>query len=174
VLVMSLIEGDVLWAVRPDHLADEDPPVQIWCGGEPDVAPWHHWTPTTSQFALQHLIGYLHPADGGWLLINDIPRSDELIEELRGAGRSSIDLDGKLLVEDDDLIVLAGKSLWSDEGQSGFDVQAAIGPSRIGSIPGYLVDLAHYPGIAGTGGAFLELRNPGPVRRCESCGQVHG
>jgi hypothetical protein len=159
VLLMQDVEGTVRWAVRPEHLPDQDPPVQMWFDGEPGASPWHRWTPTASQFALQHLIAYLRPAAGGWLLINDIPRSDELIERLKSAGRSSIDLDGQLLIEDDDLIVMAGKSLWSDQGASGIDVEVKIGPSRAGSIPAPLADLTRYPGWAGSNGAFLELRS---------------
>lgn len=130
VLLMQDVEGTVLWAVRPDHLAEDDPPVQEWWDGEPDASPWHDWTPTTSQFALQHLIAYLRPAGGSELHLGDVPWSADLIERLRTAGRSSVDLGGHLLVEDDDLILLAGRSLWSDPGQAGIDIQATLGPSR--------------------------------------------
>lgn len=95
---------------------------------------WRRHSPTTSQFALQHLIAYLHPAAGGFTV--DLPVSPELAELLRGTGRTSINLGDQVLIEDNDLIIMAGKSLWAPEEETDITVQVEIGASRAGSIPG--------------------------------------
>lgn len=155
VTLLTLIEGDVCWGVHPEHLADEDPPVDTW-HLDPTGRRSPRWlrqhTPTTSQFALQHLIGYLHAAGGG--LNVSLPPSQQLIEQLRSIGRTSTDLDGQVLIEDDDLVILAGKSLWAPEEETDITIQAEIGASRTGSIPQLLVDLARSSGGM-SHGAFI-------------------
>jgi hypothetical protein len=154
VTLLTLSEGDVCWGVHHKHLASEDPPVDTWLLDPRSKRP-PRWlarhTPTTSQFALQHLIAYLHATGGGFNVT--VPPSPGLIERLRNTGQTSIDLDGQLLVEDDDLIILAGTSLWTPDEDTGTTVTAQIGPSRVSSIPEILVDLARNPGIAH--GAFI-------------------
>lgn len=52
------------WSVRHEYLAGEDPPVDTWhldLSGSRSPRWLRRHTPTTSQFALQQLIGYLHP-----------------------------------------------------------------------------------------------------------------
>lgn len=78
-----------------------------------------------------------------------MPPSAELVGRLRGIGQASIDLGGQVLIEDDDLIVMVGKSLWTPDKDTDITVQVEIGASRAGSIPPLLVDLAR-----GTGGGF--------------------
>ena len=58
-----------------------------------------------------------------------LPPSPRLIERLRGIGRTSIDLDSQVLIEDDNLVILAGKSPWFRE-ETGITIQAEIGASR--------------------------------------------
>lgn len=161
VTLLTLSEGDVLWGVRRGHLADEDPPVDAWRLAD-DGQSWDWWyqhTPTTSQFALQHLIGYLNGAGGFHV---DVPPSAGLAEQLRSTGQTSIKLGDQVLIEDDDLIVLAGKSPWAvDElaEETNITVEVKIGPGRIGSIPPLLVDLARrIPRVGGMHyGAFSSL-----------------
>jgi hypothetical protein len=43
-------------------------------------------------------------------------------------------LGGRVLIEDDDLVVLAGTSPWTPE-ETDITIQAEIGVSRAGSIP---------------------------------------
>jgi hypothetical protein len=147
VTLLTLCEGDVCWGIPREHLADEDPPVDNWLldptGGRPPRW-WRRHTPTTSQFALQHLIGYLHPAAGGFTV--HLPPSPELVERLRSLGRTSIDLGGQVLIEDDDLVIMAGKSLWTPDEETDITVEVQIGASRIDSIPQLLVDLARRGG----------------------------
>ena len=157
--LLTLGEGDVCWAVHEQYLGREDPPVDLWRPARMGVRRWEwwrEWTPTTSQFALQHLIAYLHPAAGGFH--TDVPPSHELDGRLRNAGRTSVDLGGQVLIEDDDLVILAGKSLWSEADETGITIQAAIGPARTASIPQVLVELARRGGGM-YHGAFLDLRN---------------
>jgi hypothetical protein len=159
VTLLTLVEGDVCWGVRQEHLAGEDPPVDTWLLDPISRRPprWlRRHTPTTSQFALQHLIGYLHAAGGGFNV--SLPPSPELLERLRSIGRTSVDLDGQILIEDDDLVILAGKSLWTPEEETDITVQAEIGASRTGSIPQLLVDLARNGGGM-SHGAFIGLRH---------------
>jgi hypothetical protein len=158
VTLLTLIEGDVRWGVRQDHLADEDPPVDTWLvdpSGRQPPRWWRQHTPTTSQFALKHLIGYLHGAGGGFNM--SMPPSPELIERLRSIGRTSTELGGQLLIEDDDLVILAGKSPWAPEEETGIIVEAEIGATRINSIPQLLIDLARNGGGM-SHGAFTSLR----------------
>lgn len=158
--LLTLMEGDVCWGVQPEHLAGEDPPVDNWLldpSGRRSPRWWRRHTPTTSQFALQHLICYLHPAAGGFTL--HLPPSPRLIEQLRSIGQTSIDLDGQVLIEDDDLIIMAGKSLWTPEEETGITIAVQIGASRIGSIPPLLADLARRGGGM-YHGTFIGLRHP--------------
>jgi hypothetical protein len=147
VTLLTLIEGDVCWGIPREHLADEDPPVDSWLLDPSSRRPprwWRRHTPTTSQFALQHLIAHLHPAAGGFTV--NLPPSPELAERLRSIGRTSIDLGDQVLIEDDDLVIMAGKSLWTPEEETDITVQVEIGASRAGSIPQLLVDLARRGG----------------------------
>ncbi len=159
VTLLTLIEQDVCWGVPREHLAGEDPPVDTWLldpSGRRYPRWWRRHTPTTSQFALQHLIAYLHPAAGGFTV--SLPHSPELAERLRSIGRTSIDLGDQILIEDNDLVIMAGKSLWTPEEETDITVQVEIGASRTGSIPQLLVDLA----CRGGGmyhGAFIGLRH---------------
>jgi hypothetical protein len=159
VTLLTLIEGDVCWGVRHEYLAGEDPPVDTW-HLDPSGSRSPRWlrrhTPTTSQFALQQLIGYLHPAAGGFTV--SLPPSPGLIERLRGIGRTSIDLDSQVLIEDDDLVILAGKSPWVPEEETGITIQAEIGASRTDSIPQLLIDLARTGGGM-SHGTFTGLRH---------------
>src|SRR5262249_2771332 len=116
---------------------------------------WRQHTPTTSQFALKHLIGYLHGAGGGFSV--SMPPSPELIQQLQSIGRTSTELGGQLLIEDDDLVILAGKSPWVPEEETDIIVEAEIGASRTGSIPQLLIDLARNSGGM-FHGAFTGLR----------------
>jgi hypothetical protein len=148
VTLLTLNEGDVRWGVPREHLVGEDPPVDTWLLDPGTRRPprwWRRHTPTISQFALQHLIAYLHPAGGGFTV--SLPASAAgIIERLRGAGRTSIDLGGQLLIEDDDLVIMVGRSLWTADAETDITVQVEVGPSRIGSIPQAVVDLAHRGG----------------------------
>lgn len=159
VTLLTLREGDVCWGVRQEHLADEDPPVDAWLldpGSRRSPRWWRRHTPATSQFALQHLIAYLH-ADGGGFNVS-LPPSPELAERLGNIGRTSIDLGGQILIEDNDLVIMAGKSLWTPDEETDITVEAEIGASRIGSIPHLLVDLARSGGGM-SHGAFTGLRH---------------
>lgn len=158
VLLMEDLEGAVRWGVGRQHLSEDDPPVRCCLDSGPTASSWEPWTPTTSQFALQHVIAYLQPAGGGMLLVNDVPSSPELLARLRDAGRTAIDLGGELLIEDDDLVVLAGKSLWSATEEPAIDISVTIGPGRAESIPDVLVELARRERWAGSNGEFLDLR----------------
>jgi hypothetical protein len=157
--LLTLVERDVRWGVRQEHLAGEDPPVDTWLvdpdGREPPRW-WRRHTPTTSQFALKHLIGYLHAAGGGFNVA--LPPSAELIEQLRSIGRTSTDLGDQVLVEDEDLVILAGKSPWLPEEETDITVEAEIGATRIDSIPPLLIDLARSGGGM-SHGAFVGLRH---------------
>lgn len=147
VTLLTLCEGDVCWGVRQEHLTSEDPPVDAWLldpRGRRSPRWWRRHTPTTSLFALQHLIAYLHAAGGGFNVSQ--PPSPELAERLRSIGRTSIDLGGQILIEDNDLIVTVGKSLWTPDEETDITVQVEIGASRAGSIPQLLVDLARRGG----------------------------
>lgn len=158
VTLLTLAEGDVCWGVHEKHLGREDPPVDAWHPARTGSRSWDWWrrhTPTTSQFALQHLIGYLHAAGGGFIV--SVPPSPELVQRLRGIGRTSIELGGQILIEDDDLIVLAGKSLWTPDDDTNITVEAEIGASRIGSVPQLLADLASHDGGGMFHGAFADL-----------------
>ncbi len=157
VTLLTLFEGDACWGVQQRYMAGDDPPVDLWLPARIGSRSWAWWrrhTPTTSQFALQHLIGYLHPAGGGFDM--KLPPSPELVERLRSTGRTSIELGGQVLIEDDDLVVLAGKSLWTPDEETDIAVQAEIGASRAGSIPQLLVDLARRGGGM-FHGAFTDL-----------------
>jgi len=157
VTLLTLIEGDVCWGVPREHLSGEDPPVDNWLLDPANRRPprwWRRHTPTTSQFALQHLIEGLHPAGGGFT-VNLPPSSAEIVERLRSIGQTSIDLGGQVLIEDDDLVILAGKSLWTPDEETDITVQVEIGASRIDSIPQPLIDLAHRGGGM-YHGAFIE------------------
>lgn len=87
-----------------------------------------------------------------------LPPSPGLIERLRGIGRTSINLDSQVLIEDDDLVILAGKSPWVPEEETDITIQAEIGASRTGSIPQLLIDLARRGGGM-SHGAFIDLRH---------------
>ena len=157
ITLLTLLEGDVCWGVHQTYLGREDPPVDLWRLARIGHS-WEWWrqhTATTSQFALQYLIAYLHPAAGGGFTTT-VPPSSELFGQLRSIGRTSINLGGQVLIEDDDLVVFAGKSLWPG-GETGITVQAAIGASRVSSIPQLLVDLARRGGWSH--GAFTDLRH---------------
>jgi hypothetical protein len=149
----------VCWGVRQEHLTDEDPPVDAWIldpASRQSPRWWRQHTPATSQFALQHLIAYLHSAGGG--LTVSLPPSPELIERLRSIGRTSTDLGSQILIEDDDLIIMAGRSPWTPDEETDITVEAEIGASRIDSIPQLLVDLARSGGGM-SHGAFTGLRH---------------
>jgi hypothetical protein len=159
VTLLTLSEGDVCWGVRHEHLADEDPPVDSWLldpSGRRPPRWWRYQAPTTSQFALKHLIGYLHAAGGGFNV--NLPPSSELIERLRSIGQTSIDLGSQILIGDDDLVILVGKSPWTPDEGTDIAVEAEIGASRTDSIPQLLVDLARSNG-GGFHGAFIGLRH---------------
>jgi hypothetical protein len=159
VTLLTLCEGDVCWGVRQEHLTSEDPPVDAWLldpRGRRSPRWWRRHTPTTSLFALQHLIAYLHAAGGGFNVSQ--PPSPELAERLRSIGRTSIDLGGQILIEDNDLIATVGKSLWTPDEETEITVEAEIGPSRIDSIPQLLIDLARSGGGM-SHGAFIGLRH---------------
>ncbi len=158
ITLLTLLEGDVCWGVHQTHLGRDDPPVDLWRLARIGLRSWEWWrgsTPTTSQFALRYLIAYLHPAAGGGFTTT-VPPSPELFGQLRSVGRTSIDLGGEVLIEDDDLVVLAGKSLWPG-GETGITVQATIGATRTDSIPQLLVDLARRGGW--THGVFTDMRH---------------
>jgi hypothetical protein len=70
----------------------------------------------------------------------------------------SIDLGGQILIEDDDLIIVAGKSLWTPDEETDITVQVEIGASRIDFIPPPLVDLARSGGGM-SHGAFIGVRH---------------
>jgi hypothetical protein len=162
VTLLTLLEGDVCWGAHQAHLGRDDPPVDLWhparIGGHWDW--WRGFTPTTSQFALQYLIAHLvypgNPAAGGFT--TTVPPASEIAGQLRGIGRTSIDLGGEVLIEDDDLVVLAGTSVWAPPGEETgtITVRAAIGASRIDSVPQLLVDLARRGG-GWSHGAFTDL-----------------
>jgi hypothetical protein len=157
VTLLTLTERDVCWGVPREHLADEDPPVDNWLldpNNRRSPRWWRRHTPTTSQFALQHLISYLHPAAGGFTV--NLPPSPELVEQLRSIGRTSIDLGSQILIEDDDLVIMAGKSPWTPEQETDITVDVRIGTSRTGSIPQLLVDLARRGGGM-YHGTFIDL-----------------
>lgn len=159
VTLLTLLEGDARWGVHQAHLGRDDPPVDLWLPARIGQSwEWcRQFTPTTSQFALQHLIAGLHPTVGGFE--TTVPPSPELASQLQRIGRNSIDLGSEVLIEDDDLVVLAGKSVWAPPGeQAGITVQAAIGASRTGSVPQPLVDLARHGGWI-FGDAFTALRH---------------
>ena len=159
VTLLTLCEGDVCWGVRQEHLAGEDPPVDTWLldpDGHQPPRWWRRHTPTTSQFALQHLIAYLHAAGGGFNV--SLPPSPELAERLRSIGRTSIDLGDQILIEDDDLVIMVGKSPWAPDEKTDITVEAEIGASRSDSIPQLLVDLARSGGGM-SHGAFIGLRH---------------
>jgi hypothetical protein len=88
-----------------------------------------------------------------------VPPAPEIAGQLRSIGRTSIDLGGEVFIEDDDLIVLAGKSVWAPPGEETgtITVRAAIGATRTGSIPQLLVDLARHGGW--THGVFTDPRH---------------
>lgn len=147
VTLLTLIEGDVCWGIPREHLAGEDPPVDNWLldpSGHRSPRWWRRHTPTTSQFALQHLIAYLHSAAGGFTV--NLPPSPQLAERLRSVGQTSIDLGSQVLIEDDDLIIMAGKSPWTPEEETDITIEVQIGASRTASIPQLLVDLARRGG----------------------------
>jgi hypothetical protein len=157
VTLLTLGEGNVCWGVQQKHLTDDDPPVDAWLLAPSGSRSWNWWrrhTPATSQFALQHMIAYLHSAGGGFAV--NMPPSSGLFERLRSIGRTSIDLGGQVFVEDDDLIVMAGKSLWAPDEETDITVRAEIGASRIDSIPPFLVDLVRH-GEGMVHGAFISL-----------------
>jgi hypothetical protein len=157
--LLTLVERDVRWGVRREHLAGEDPPVDTWLVDPDGRQPprwWRRHTPTTSQFALNHLIGYLHAAGGGFNVA--LPPSAELTERLRSIGRASTDLGDQVLIEDDDLVILVGKSPWVPDEETDVTVEAEIGASRIDSIPQLLIDLARSGGGM-SHGAFIALRH---------------
>ena len=152
ITLLTLLEGDVCWGVHQTHLGRDDPPVDLWRPARIGHF-WEWWrqhTPTTSQFALRYLIAHLpypgNPAAGGFE--TTVPPSPELFGQLRSIGRTSIDLGSEVLIEDDDLVVLAGKPVWAPPGEETgtITVRAAIGASRIDSIPPLLVDLARRGG----------------------------
>lgn len=160
VTLLTLNERDVCWGVPQEHLAGEDPPVDTWLldpSGQRSPRWLRRHTPTTSQFALQHLIAYLHPAGGGFTL--NLPPSAHLAGLLRSIGRTSVDLVDQVLIEDNDLVIMVGKSLWAAEEETDITVQVEIGASRVGSIPQPLFDLArHGGGICH--GSFTGLHHP--------------
>jgi len=135
VTLLTLIERDVCWGVPREHLTGEDPPVDTWLldpSGPQSPRWWRRHTPTTSQFALQHLIACLYPAGG---FTASLPPSPELAERLRTIGRTSIDLGDQVLIEDNDLVIMVGKSPWTPEEETNITVQVEIGATRTGSIP---------------------------------------
>jgi hypothetical protein len=83
---------------------------------------------------LQHLIACLYPAGG---FTASLPPSPELAERLRTIGRTSIDLGDQVLIEDNDLVIMVGKSPWTPEEETNITVQVEIGATRTGSIPNY-------------------------------------
>jgi hypothetical protein len=87
-----------------------------------------------------------------------LPPSPELLQRLRGIGRTSIDLGGQILIEDDDLIIMAGTSLWTPDEETDITVQVEIGASRIDFIPPPLVDLARSGGGM-SHGTFIGVRH---------------
>jgi hypothetical protein len=164
VTLLTLLEGDVCWAVHQRHLGRDDPPVDCWQEARTHLRSWEWWrgfAPTTSHFALQYLIAHLpypgNPAAGGFT--TTVPPAPEIAGQLRSIGRTSIDLGGEVFIEDDDLIVLAGKSVWAPPGEETgtITVRAAIGATRTGSIPQLLVDLARHGGW--THGVFTDPRH---------------
>ncbi len=158
VTLLTLVEGDVYWGVHQDYLGREDPPVDLWRPARMGLRSWDWWrrfTPTTSQFALQHLIAYLHPDPAAGWFSTAMPPSPELVEQLRSIGRTGIDLGGQVLIEDDDLVILVGRSVWARDEETDITIEAAVGASRIDTIPQLLVDLARRGGWSY--GAFTDL-----------------
>jgi hypothetical protein len=136
VTLLTLIEGDVCWAVHEHEAYRDDPPVDVWRPARMGQRQWDWWrrhTPTTSQFALQHMLAYLYTAAGG--LSVKLPPSDELLIQLQDAGQTSTDLGDQVLIEDDDLVILVGKSLWGIDGETDITVDVAIGPGRAVATP---------------------------------------
>ena len=78
---------------------------------------------------------------------------DSIREEL-----FSIDLGGQILIEDNDLVIMVGKALWTPDEETHITVEAEIGASRIDSVPQLLVDLARSGGGM-SHGAFTGLRH---------------
>ena len=99
------------------------------------------------------------PAPGGRRFTVNLPASPELAELLRGSGRTSINLGDQVLIEDNDLIIMAGKSLWAPEEETDITVQVEIGASRAASIPRPLLDLARRGGGL-CHGAFIDPHHP--------------
>jgi hypothetical protein len=157
--LLTLSENDVRWGVRHGHLAAEDPPVDTWLldpSGRQSPRWWRRHTATTSQFALSHLIGYLHGAGGGFLVY--VPPSAQLVARLQGIGQTSTVFDGAILIEDDDMVILVGTTPALPD-ETDIIVKAEIGASRIDSIPQLLADLARAARGGAFHGAFLGLRN---------------
>jgi hypothetical protein len=138
--LLTIAEGNVEWVVLRQNLGDEDPPVEglhIDDSGGRLLETWRH-TATTSEFALQHLIGYLRHPGGGFSV--DMTPSPELVDRLRSIGQTSIRLSRQTLIEDNDLLILAGESPWTQpDGWS--SIQVEVGPSRIRSVPKVLTEL---------------------------------
>lgn len=138
--LLTIAEGNVEWVVLRQNLGDEDPPVEALhiddSAGQP-LETWRH-TATTSEFALQQLIGYLRHPGGGFSV--DMTPSPELVDRLRSIGQTSIRLGRQVLIEDDDLLILVGESPWTQPG-GWSSVQVEVGPSRVRSVPKVLTEL---------------------------------
>lgn len=156
--LLTLAEGDVAWAVAEQHLNVEDPPVDVWLLNAPESDSWTFWrrhTDSTSLFALEQLLGYLHGAGGGFS--TDVDPSTALLDELSKLGRSRIQIGAAVLIEGDDLVIRVGPSPWSANPETDYTVQVELGASRINNIPEVLIQLASSGG-GSFHGAFAELR----------------
>ena len=159
--LLTLGEGDVVWAVAEQDLGLDDPPVDAWMVSDRDSDKWTLWrrhTNSTSLFALEHLLSYLHAPGGGFS--KDIERSTTLLDQLATLGRSRIQIGAAVLIEGEDLVIRVGPSPWSADPESDYTLQVELGTSRIGRIPEDLISLAS----SGGGmfhGQFAELRKSG-------------
>lgn len=159
ITLLTLVEGDVAFAVGEQHLSLDDPPVDVWMVNGREWNDWTLWrrhTDSTSLFALEHLLGYLHAPGGGFL--TDVEPATELLDRLATLGRSRIKIGPAVLIEGEDLVIRIGPSPWSADPENDYTLQVELGASRVNNIPDELIAVATSGGGSFSHGQFTELR----------------
>jgi len=132
VTLLIKAEHDCYWGILPEHLELEDPPVHAWALDHyAKGRAWHPptpWSPTTTAFALNHLISYLNAPAGRlqtWVAPDEAAR---ITDDLGAAMATRFRFDGTELFEDTDAIarIRPSRDLDTDEARP-IDIAVHLG-----------------------------------------------
>jgi hypothetical protein len=161
--VTLLIQGehDRYWGILPEHLELDDPPVHAWAldhfgkGGA-----WHAptaWSPTTTAFALNHLINYLNAPAGRLQTWVSTDEAAQITEDLTAAMATRFELDDTVLFEDIDAIARIQPRRYQDPDEpKRLDIAVHLGDRWSFTLPPSIETLV--PRSGGVNGYFWTLR----------------